>query len=107
MKPPHKRAPLTREQKMFSRGLLSIFDGRKCIGHLLVRPHSGVEAFDVDDRSLGLFPDIGRRRLRDGGGDAVTRVLLAALFGLGLGIFLAGSTLSAGLIVARLLGGGA
>jgi hypothetical protein len=58
MKPPHKRAPLTREQKMFSRGLLSIFDGRKCIGHLLVRPHSGVEAFDSDDRSLGLFPDV-------------------------------------------------
>jgi hypothetical protein len=36
----------------------------------------------------------------------MTRVLLTALFGLGLGISLAGSAISAGLIVARLLGGG-
>jgi hypothetical protein len=37
--------------------MLSVYDGQICIGHLLLRPKQGVEAFDADDRSLGLFAD--------------------------------------------------
>jgi hypothetical protein len=36
---------------------LSVYDGRCHIGFLLLRGKAGVEAFDADDRSLGLFPD--------------------------------------------------
>jgi hypothetical protein len=36
-------------------GLLSVYDGQTCIGHLLARGRSGVEAFDVNDVSLGVF----------------------------------------------------
>jgi hypothetical protein len=35
---------------------LAVTDGQQCIGHILHRGKSGVEAFDVDDRSLGLYP---------------------------------------------------
>jgi hypothetical protein len=38
-------------------GFLAVFNGQTCIGHLLLRGKSGVEAFDADDKSLGLFPD--------------------------------------------------
>jgi hypothetical protein len=36
---------------------LAVFDGRECIGHLLPRGESGIEAYDRDDRSLGIFPN--------------------------------------------------
>jgi hypothetical protein len=36
-------------------GMLSVYDGRQCIGHLIRRGKCGVEAFDLDDRSLGVF----------------------------------------------------
>ena len=36
---------------------LSIYDGQRCVGHLILRGRQGVEAFDADDRSLGIFPD--------------------------------------------------
>jgi hypothetical protein len=36
-------------------GLLSVYDGQQCIGHLIRRGKAGVEAFDVEDRSLGIF----------------------------------------------------
>jgi|RhiMethySRZTD1v2_1073278.scaffolds.fasta_scaffold5268912_1 hypothetical protein len=32
------------------------YDGRKCVGHILGRGPAGFEAFDRDDKSLGLFP---------------------------------------------------
>jgi len=34
----------------------AVYDGQRCIGHLLSRGRLGVEAFDADDRSLGIFP---------------------------------------------------
>jgi hypothetical protein len=37
--------------------MLTIYSGRECIGHLYLRGKAGVEAFDVHDKSLGLFPD--------------------------------------------------
>jgi hypothetical protein len=37
--------------------LLSVCDGRSCIGHILARGRSGFEAFGADDKSLGIFPD--------------------------------------------------
>jgi hypothetical protein len=37
--------------------MLSVYDGRECIGHLMLRGRSGVEAFDSNGHSLGLFPD--------------------------------------------------
>jgi hypothetical protein len=33
-----------------------VYDGRTCLGHILARGKAGFEAFDRDDRSLGLFP---------------------------------------------------
>jgi hypothetical protein len=35
---------------------LSVCDGQTCIGHLLPRGKAGVEAFDSDDRSIGIYP---------------------------------------------------
>jgi hypothetical protein len=35
---------------------LAVFDGRQCIGHLMLRGN-GVEAFDANNVSLGLFLD--------------------------------------------------
>jgi hypothetical protein len=37
--------------------MFAVYDGRTCIGHLLLRGRHGVEAFDVDDHSLGVYPD--------------------------------------------------
>jgi hypothetical protein len=36
---------------------LWIYGGQRYIGHLLLLGRDGVEAFDRDDRSLGLYPD--------------------------------------------------
>jgi hypothetical protein len=36
---------------------LAVFSGQQCVGHLLRRGKLGVEAFDADDKSLGIFPD--------------------------------------------------
>ena len=33
----------------------SIYDGRKCIGFILRRGKAGVEAFDLNESSLGVF----------------------------------------------------
>jgi len=37
--------------------LLTVYSGRVCIGFLLRRVRHGVEAFDRDSHSLGVFPD--------------------------------------------------
>jgi hypothetical protein len=34
---------------------LAIYDGQQCVGHALSRGKLGVEAFDAEDRSLGIF----------------------------------------------------
>jgi hypothetical protein len=36
--------------------MLAVYDGRRCVGHLLLRGKAGVEAYDAADHSLGLFP---------------------------------------------------
>jgi hypothetical protein len=33
-----------------------VVDGGRCIGHLFSRGLLGVEVYDAEDRSLGLFP---------------------------------------------------
>jgi hypothetical protein len=35
--------------------ILSVYDGRRAIGFLIQRGRSGVEAFDADGASIGLF----------------------------------------------------
>ena len=35
---------------------LSVFDGQLCCGHLILRGKQGVEAYDADDVSLGIYP---------------------------------------------------
>ncbi len=35
--------------------MLSVTDGRECIGHIISRGRDGWEAFDAGDRTLGLF----------------------------------------------------
>jgi hypothetical protein len=37
--------------------LAYVYDGQQCLGHVLARGKTGFEAFDRDDRSLGLFPN--------------------------------------------------
>jgi hypothetical protein len=37
--------------------MLSVYDGRECIGFILRRGGGGAEAFTADDRSVGLFKD--------------------------------------------------
>jgi hypothetical protein len=37
--------------------MLSVYDGRECIGLILRRGDGGAEAFTADDRSVGLFKD--------------------------------------------------
>jgi hypothetical protein len=37
---------------------LAIYNGTACIGHALWRGKTGVEAFNVDDKSIGLFPTL-------------------------------------------------
>jgi hypothetical protein len=32
-----------------------VYDGQQCLGHIIARGRSGFEAFDSEDRSLGLF----------------------------------------------------
>jgi hypothetical protein len=34
----------------------SVYDGTHCLGHLLGRGKTGWEAFDADDKSLGIYP---------------------------------------------------
>ena len=36
---------------------LAIYAGTQCLGHIIKRGMSGVEAFDFEDRPLGLYPD--------------------------------------------------
>jgi hypothetical protein len=38
--------------------LISVFDDRICIGHLLRRGKDGVEAYDTDTVSLGIYSDV-------------------------------------------------
>jgi hypothetical protein len=35
--------------------MISIYSGREYLGHVLARGKSGFQAFDVDDKSLGVF----------------------------------------------------
>jgi hypothetical protein len=32
-----------------------VYDGGTCLGHIVNRGPAGYEAFDIDDRSLGIF----------------------------------------------------
>jgi hypothetical protein len=38
-----------------SGALAMLYNGQQCVGHLIRRGKCGVEAFDLDDRSLGVF----------------------------------------------------
>ncbi len=46
---------------------LAVYDGRVCIGFLLPRGKQGIEAFDSDTKSLGVFPN------QQTAADAITR----------------------------------
>jgi hypothetical protein len=35
--------------------MLSIYDGRQCVGFVLARGRAGYEAFNTDEKSLGTF----------------------------------------------------
>jgi len=37
---------------------VSVTSGRDCIGHIVCRGRAGFEAFDRDDVSLGIYPDM-------------------------------------------------
>jgi hypothetical protein len=35
--------------------LVSVYDGTACLGHVLYKPRVGFEAYDRDDKPIGLF----------------------------------------------------
>ena len=35
--------------------MLAVYDGQRCLGHIIARGKTGFEAFDADDRSVGIF----------------------------------------------------
>jgi len=35
--------------------MVSVYDGTACLGHVIARGRRGFEAFDRDDKSLGIF----------------------------------------------------
>jgi hypothetical protein len=35
--------------------LAYVYDGQQCLGHVLVRGKAGYEAFDREDKSVGVF----------------------------------------------------
>jgi len=37
---------------------LVVYNGTTCIGHTIRRGRAGIEAFDIDDKSIGLFPTL-------------------------------------------------
>jgi hypothetical protein len=37
-------------------GMLSVYNGQQCVGHLMRRGKCGVEAFGANDESLGIYP---------------------------------------------------
>jgi hypothetical protein len=39
--------------------MLAVFDGRRCVGHILRRGPRGYEAFDSHDVSFGVYPTKG------------------------------------------------
>ena len=43
---------------------LSVFGGSRRFSHLLLRGRQGIEAFDRDERSIGVFPDPKKRSRR-------------------------------------------
>jgi hypothetical protein len=45
----------THERSASAAAMISIFDGRQCIGHVLCRGRMGFEAFNGEDVSLGVF----------------------------------------------------
>ena len=47
--------------------MLSVYDGQRCLGHIILRGKRGFEAFDAENNSLGVFPSDHKAA------DAVTR----------------------------------
>ena len=44
-------------QELDAPGFLAVYAGRECAGFLLPRGKTGVEAFDANNKSIGIFPD--------------------------------------------------
>jgi hypothetical protein len=48
--PTSSAAPPTTQASMFG-----VYDGQRCIGHIISRGRDGYESFDANDKSIGLF----------------------------------------------------
>jgi hypothetical protein len=46
---------MTAAPKPAATAMLSVCDGRTCIGHIIARGKLGFEAFDQHDKSIGIF----------------------------------------------------
>jgi hypothetical protein len=49
---------LTQKSDLAQQPWSAVYDGQRCIGHVLSRGKLGVEAFDAGDVSLGIFPNM-------------------------------------------------
>jgi hypothetical protein len=54
----HAAEPLEGDATQNQPALQSVYDGRERVGHLLLRGKQGVEAFDANEVSLGIYPDL-------------------------------------------------
>ena len=52
-----KRSGATNQKPQAAPRWQAVYIGQTCIGHILRRDRRGYEAFDRDEKSLGLFPD--------------------------------------------------
>jgi hypothetical protein len=46
---------MTTSKAMPTTGMISIYSGRECLGHVLARGRFGFEGFDVNDKSVGIY----------------------------------------------------
>jgi hypothetical protein len=52
----HRAAPSNSPALGTRNSWVSVYDGQRCLGHIISRGRDGHEAFDLDDKSVGIFP---------------------------------------------------
>jgi hypothetical protein len=51
-----RRQPQRPAQAVDRAQMVAVYDGQRCLGHVLGRGKAGFEAFDADSQSLGTYP---------------------------------------------------
>jgi hypothetical protein len=51
----HRREEVAMIARTPASNLVSVYDGTMCLGHVLYKPRVGFEAYDHNDKPIGLF----------------------------------------------------